>query len=291
MSRVQSSSGLSIYKPNNGKNDDHLYMNNVVYKEILAKEDNFPKETNLDGHIDSSKARLKRKYQDEIEDCDGDTMSLNNLFGQILKAFTDIDNGFEAKLGMLTAIAAILKVTTEKASSMLNLSVLKQLNTIVRNIYCGGQFKNYGYLSKISEIMNVAKKSDMVNGSSILFSVSNIPGHGDLNKIKRRLSHTDMYFNTKHFHWQTAHIIFKKLGRNTFDIKINDGEIVGIDNLNFDKCKIDLINKKKNSDLKLHEKLLELQSQECVQIVLNHRICKQRCEIQKYSQAKYLSSI
>ena len=291
MSRVQSSSGLSIYKPNNGKNDDHLYMNNVVYKEILAKEDNFPKETNLDGHIDNLNARLKRKYQDEIDDCDGDTVSLNHLFGQILKAFTDNDSGFEAKLGMLTAIDAILKVTTERASSMLNISVLEQLKSVVRNIYCEGQFKNYGYLSKISEIMNVAKKSGGLANSIFQFSVSNVPGHGDLDKIKRRLSHTDNCFNRKHFHWHTAHILFKQHRRNTFDIKINDGEIVSIDNLNFSKCKIVAINMKRLPDLELHKQLLELQSQECVQIILNHRICNHRCEIQKASLAKYLSSI
>ena len=182
-------------------------MNNCVFKEILAKEDSFPKEVNLDGLIDYSKAGLKRKYQDEVIDCDGDKVSLNHLFGQILKAFIDKDNGFEAKLGMVTAIDAILKVTTEKASSMLNPTVLQQLKTIVKNVYCGGQFKNYGYLSKISQIMSVTKKSDF--NSDILLMTSNIPGHGDLNMIMRRLSHSDESFNLKHFMLTTVNLVYR----------------------------------------------------------------------------------
>ena len=200
MSRVQSSAGLSIFKPNNGKNDEHLYMHNVVYKEVLSKSsDNhsptsdqhdqtttFESEVNIDGALDELPLRTCRTAE---------------IVPKFVNLLLNPSYNLDVKLGIIQTIEGLLEAG-DVGAFILKDDILKELKRIALMVYWKGQNDYYHFFSKISFIAkHFSSNETYCNFEGFPY----IQGNGRIDLLKQKVFHIDQICYIKK---QTTHFLF-----------------------------------------------------------------------------------
>lgn len=263
MSRVQSSAGLSIFKPNNGKNDEHLYMHNVVYKEVLSKSSDptsdqndqtttFQSEVNIDGALDELPLS---------------TCKTADIVPKFVSLLLNPSYNLDVKLGIIQTIEGLLEASDLGAFALKDDILLKELRRIALDVYWKGQPEDYHFISKISFIAkHFSSNESYCNFEGFPY----IQGNGRIDLLKQKVSHIDQICFIKK---QTTHFLFREKSR-LFEIKIDKGrKIKTIDNVHVDNCQLMYINNVKADNFSIEETMQHIQMHECLKIVLQHDHC------------------
>ena len=103
MSRVQSSTGLKIFKPNNGKNDEHLYMHNVVYKEVLSKSSDNHNPTS-DQHDQTTTLESEVNIDGALDELPFSTCRIADIAPKFVSLLLNPSYNLDVKLGIIKII-------------------------------------------------------------------------------------------------------------------------------------------------------------------------------------------
>ena len=262
MSRVQSSAGLSIFKPNNGKNDEHLYMHNVVYKEVLSKSsDNhnptsdqhdqtttFESEVNIDGALDELPLRTCRTAE---------------IVPKFVSLLLNPSFNLDVKLGIIQTIEGLLEAG-DVGDFILKDDIIKELRRIALMVYWLGKPEYYHFISKISFIAkHFSSNESYCNFEGFPY----IQGNGRIDLLNQKVSHIDQICFIKK---QTTHFLFREKS-GLFELEFDkEKKIKTIGNVRVDNCELLYINNLMAEDFSIEEKIQHLQMHECLKIVLQH---------------------
>ena len=266
MSRVQSSAGLSIFKPNNGKNDEHLYMHNVVYKEVLSNTSGNQTPTS-DQHDQTTTFENEVNIDGALDELPLSTCRTADIAPKFVSLLLNPSYNLDVKLGIVQTIEGLLEAGDVGAFTPKDDILLKELRRIALDVYWSGNPKNYHFISKISFVAkHFSSNEDPCNFEGFPY----IQGNGRIDLLNQKVAHIDQICSIKK---ETTHFLFRDKN-GFFELEFDTGKkIKTIGNVHFDNCQLLYINNVKVDDFSIEEKMQHLQMHECLKIVLQHDQC------------------